>query len=77
MIDHQNPQYGIDLYIEKLTCEMDGPSMFHFVSVVHLILLSRGEKSAELIMIEEAKQRDLDKFGASKLKEMIDEEVKI
>lgn len=56
---------------------MDGPSMFHFVSVVHLILLSRGEKSAELIMIEEAKQRDLDKFGASKLKEMIDEEVKI
>jgi len=39
---------------------MDGPSMFHFVSCIHLLLLSRGEKSAELILIERAKQRDLD-----------------
>jgi len=51
--------------------------MFHFVSVSHLFLLSRGEKSAELILIEEAKQRALDEFGANRLKQMIDDEVKV
>lgn len=40
-------------------------------------MLSRGEKSAELILIEEAKQSDLDEFGANRLKQMIDDEVKV
>ena len=51
--------------------------MFHFVSCIHLLLLSRGEKSAELILIERAKQRDLDQFGVIGLKQMIDDEVKL
>ena len=77
LVNYSTPQYGIDLSIGTVTCEMDGPSMFHFVSVAHLILLSRGEKSAELILIEEARQRDLDEFGPNRLKQMIDDEVKV
>jgi len=41
-----------------------------------MILLNRGEKSSELIFIEEAKKRDLDVLGRSLLNSMIDKELK-
>lgn len=41
-----------------------------------MILLSRGEKSSELIFIEEAKKRDLDALGRGLLNNMIDKELK-
>lgn len=37
-----------------------------------MILLSRGEKSSELILIELAKKRDLDIFGHNVLNKLID-----
>lgn len=55
---------------------MDGPSMWHAYSVVQMILLSRGEKSTELIFIEEAKKRDLEVLGRGLLNNMIDKELK-
>jgi hypothetical protein len=42
-----------------------------------MILLSRGEKSSELVFIEEAKLRDLNSFKINELKNLIDREVKI
>jgi hypothetical protein len=41
-----------------------------------MILLSRGEKSSELIFIEQAKKRDLDILGHSMLSKLIDKELK-
>ena len=41
-----------------------------------MILLSRGEKSSELIFIEQAKKRDLDILGYSVLSKLIDKELK-
>jgi len=41
-----------------------------------MILLSRGEKSSELIFIEEAKKRDLDALGRVALNNLIDKELK-
>ena len=56
---------------------MDGPSMWHSYCVFQMILLSRGEKSSELVFIEEAKLRDLNSFKINELKNLIDREVKI
>lgn len=50
--------------------------MWHAYSVIQMILLSRGEKSSELIFIEEAKKRDLDALGRGLLNNMIDKELK-
>jgi len=41
-----------------------------------MILLNRGEKSSELIFIEQAKKRDLDILGHSVLSKLIDKELK-
>lgn len=41
-----------------------------------MILLSRGEKSTELIFIEEAKKRDLDSIKMNDLRTLIDKELK-
>ena len=50
--------------------------MFLCFSVLQSMLLSRGEKSNELLYIEKAKLRDLENFGPKRLKELIDAEVK-
>jgi hypothetical protein len=76
LIDSQQPKWAVELFVQKLTGEMDGPSMWHAYSVIQMILLSRGEKSTELIFIEEAKKRDLDALGWSALSILIDKELK-
>jgi len=50
--------------------------MFHFMSVMSGLLFSRGEKSAELIFIEEALRRDLSTLKTEHLRDLIDQEVK-
>jgi hypothetical protein len=60
LVDCYNPKMAINLKISNLACEMDGPSMWHSFCVFQIILLSRGEKSSELVFIEEAKLRDLE-----------------
>jgi len=55
---------------------MDGHNMFHFMSVMSGLLFSRGEKSAELIFIEEALRRDLSTLKTEHLRDLIDQEVK-
>ena len=55
---------------------MDGPNMWHFASVFQSILLNRGEKSADLQLIDEAKQNELKMYKPEVLQEMIDKEVK-
>ena len=41
---------------------MDGPSLWQFLGVFKSTFLDRGEKSEDLLLIEEAKQKDLKKF---------------
>ena len=54
---------------------MDGPSMWHFMSVFKHTLLARGEKSADLIHIENAKLNDLTNLKESALRDLIDKEI--
>lgn len=51
-VDHLNSKMSIDILIEKLESEMDGPNMWHFVYVLKSILFDRGEKAAESVLIE-------------------------
>lgn len=51
-VDHLNSKISIDILVEKLESEMNGPNMWHFVHVLKTILFDRGEKAAELILIE-------------------------
>ena len=76
LVDNHHSRLAIDLLIQKLSCEMDGPSLWHCQCVFQIILLSRGEKSTELLFIEEAKLRDLDALKINQLRDMIDRELK-
>lgn len=55
---------------------MDGPSMWHAVAVSQIALFGRGEKSNELVFIEEAKMRDLQAMKLAELRDLIDQELK-
>lgn len=43
---------SIDIMVEKLEGELTGSNMWHFVYVLKSILFDRGEKAAEVILIE-------------------------
>ena len=49
--------------------------MWHFMSVFKHTLLARGEKSADLIHIENAKLNDLSNLKESALRDLIDKEI--
>ena len=74
--DFAHPKVSIGLSIKEVKCDMDGPNMWHFASVFQSILLNRGEKSADLQLIEEAKLNELKMFRPEILQTMVDKEVK-
>ena len=49
LADYINPKLLIDIYLQKLVCEMDGANLWSLMSVFKTTLLSRGQKSQELI----------------------------
>lgn len=51
-VDYLNPQISIDILVDKLVSEMNGPNMWHFIYVLKTILFDRGEKAAEAVLIE-------------------------
>jgi hypothetical protein len=51
-VDHYNAKNSIDIVIEKLVADMNGPNMWHFIYVLKSILFDRGEKAAEMVLIE-------------------------
>jgi hypothetical protein len=50
--------------------------MWHAVAVSQIALFGRGEKSNELVFIEEAKMRDLQAMKLAELRDLIDQELK-
>ena len=57
--DHQNPLLDIDIKLSSVDCEMDGPSLWQFIGVFKSPFLDRGEKSADVLLCEEARMKDL------------------
>lgn len=49
LADYINPKLFIDIYLQKVLCEMDGANLWSLMSVFKTTLLSRGQKSQELI----------------------------
>ena len=44
-VSYQNPKISIAMHTQKIQSEVDGPNMWHFLSVFAELVFSRGEKS--------------------------------
>lgn len=51
-VDYMNSKLSIDIFVEKLSSDMNGSNMWHFIYVLKSILFDRGEKAEEVIIIE-------------------------
>ncbi len=51
-VDSINPNLSIDILVEKLESEMNGPNMWHFIYVLKCILFERGFKTEEILTNE-------------------------
>ena len=45
LADYINPKLLIDIYLQKVLCEMDGANLWSLMSVFKSTLFSRGQKS--------------------------------
>jgi hypothetical protein len=45
LADYINPKLLIDIYLQKVLCEMDGANLWSLMSVFKTTLFSRGQKS--------------------------------
>ena len=70
------PILDIDFELKKVSCQMDGPSLWQFIAVFKSTFLHRGEKSEDVYLLEEAMAKDLEKYKPDQLREMIEKEVK-
>ncbi|CDW78547.1 UNKNOWN [Stylonychia lemnae] len=74
--DHLNPSMLIDMLVEKIDSEMNGPEMWHFVYVLKSILFDRGFKTEELKMSEILRIEEMNTLKIDFIKRMIDQILK-
>lgn len=51
-VSHINSKISIDIVVDRLDAEINGPNMWHFIYVLKSILFDRGEKAADIVLIE-------------------------
>lgn len=61
---------SIDITVNKLEAEVNGPNMWHFIFVLKSILFDRGEKAAEMVLIE-VKLFNLEFFSKNDQKSLV------
>lgn len=61
----------IDILVEKLTSEMSGPNMWHFIYVLKSILFDRGEKADEILHTEQMRMKLMREMNLDLIKSLI------
>lgn len=62
---------AIDILVEKLTSEMSGPNMWHFIYVLKSILFDRGEKADEILHAEQMRMKQMREMKIDMIKSLI------
>lgn len=70
-VDVLNPVMAVDILIEKLTSEMSGPNMWHFIYVLKSILFDRGEKADEILHNEQMRMKQMREMKLDLIKSLI------
>lgn len=75
-VDNINPRLTLDIIIERLEGSMNGSEWWRFYHVIEQIILSRGEKAAEVILIENRRSKEMKRMKTDFIRDIINSKLK-
>jgi hypothetical protein len=75
-VDNINPRLTLDIIIERLEGTMNGSEWWRFYHVIEQIILSRGEKAAEVILIENRRSKEMKRMKTDFIRDIINSKLK-
>jgi hypothetical protein len=71
LVDHQLPRLKLDILIERLEGQLNSTEWWHFCQIINAILLNRGEKAAEVTLIEKWRASELKRLNQENIRDII------
>jgi hypothetical protein len=75
-VDNLNAGITMDVAIERLEGSMNGSEWWRFYHVIEQIVLSRGEKAAEVIQIENRRAKEMKRMKTDFIRDIINSKLK-
>lgn len=75
-VDNINPRLTLDIMIERLEGSMNGSEWWRLYHVIEQIILSRGEKAAEVILIENRRSKEMKRMKTDFIRDIINSKLK-
>lgn len=75
-VDHYNPRIKLNISIERLEGSMNGTEWWRFYHVIEQIVLSRGEKAAEVILVEKYRSKEMKRMKTDFIRDIINSKLK-
>ena len=75
-VDHYNPRIKLNINIERLEGSMNGTEWWRFYHVIEQIVLSRGEKAAEVILVEKYRSKEMKRMKIDFIRDIINSKLK-
>ena len=75
-VDNFNPKLTLDILVEKLEGSMNGSEWNSFYDIVNRLLMSRGEKAAEAIQIENKRIKQMKRMKTEYIRDIINVQLK-
>jgi hypothetical protein len=76
IVDHFNPRIKLNIMIEKCEGKFNGSEWRHFQHILQQIIMSRGEKAAEVILIEKLRSKEISRMKTDFISEFIKSKLK-
>jgi len=75
-VDSINPKLKLDIFMERLEGSLNGSEWWHFYHIIHQIMMSRGEKAAEVILIENRRRKQMNGMKTEFIRDIINSKLK-
>lgn len=75
-VDNLNPKLTFDVDIERMEGSFNGSEWWRFYEVIEQIVLSRGEKAAEVILIENRRSKEMKRMKTEFIRDIINSKLK-
>lgn len=75
-VDNTNPRIKLDISIGYLEGSLNGSEWWHFYNIIHPIMMSRGEKAAEVVLIENRRSKLMKRMKTDFIRDSINAKLK-
>ena len=75
-VDNLNPSLTLDILVERLEGSMNGSEWTRFYDIIEQLVMSRGEKAAEVIKMENRRSKEMKRMKTEFIRDIINSKLK-